>query len=71
MPGDIAVVGFDDMPLAASADPPLTAVRQPINRTGILAVETLLDIIKTSAGPARHIVLPVELVIRASSSAVN
>ena len=71
VPGDIAVVGFDDMPLASRADPPLTTVRQPINRTGALAVETLLDIIKTAAEPARHIVLPVELVIRASSGAVN
>ena len=70
-PNDIAVVGFDDMPLAASADPPLTTVRQPIYRTGTLAVETLIDIVKTSPAPARHIVLPVELVIRASSGAVN
>ncbi len=71
VPDDIAVVGFDDMPLASSADPPLTTVRQPINRTGVLAVETLIDIVKTSPKPARHIVLPVELVIRASSGAVS
>ncbi len=71
VPDDIAVVGFDDMPLAASADPPLTTVRQPINRTGALAVETLIDIVKTSPEPARHLVLPVELVIRASGGAVS
>lgn len=71
VPDDIAVVGFDDMPLAGSANPPLTTVRQPIARTGTLAVETLIDIVKTSPRPARHIVLPVELVIRASSGAVN
>ena len=71
VPEDIAVVGFDDMPLAASASPPLTTVRQPIARTGKLAVETLLDIIQTTPQPARHIVLPVELVIRASSRMVR
>ena len=71
VPDDIAVVGFDDMPLAANADPPLTTVRQPINRTGMLAVETLIDIVRTTPEPARHIVLPVELVIRASSGAAN
>ncbi|MYI42094.1 MAG: LacI family transcriptional regulator [Chloroflexi bacterium] len=71
VPEDIAVVGFDDMPLAASSSPPLTTVRQPIARAGKLAVETLLDIIQTSPQPARHIVLPVELVIRASSGAVS
>ena len=71
VPEDIAVVGFDDMPLAANAEPPLTTVRQPINRTGMLAVETLIDIVRTTPAPARHIILPVELVIRASSGAVN
>ena len=71
VPEDIAIVGFDDLPLAASADPPLTTVRQPIYRTGILAAETLLDIIKTSREPARHIVLPVELVIRASTGTAH
>ena len=71
VPDDIAVVGFDDMPMAASADPPLTTVRQPIHRTGLLATETLIDIARTSPLPARHIVLPVELVIRASSGAVS
>ena len=65
------MVGYDDMPLAESASPPLTTVRQPIARAGQLAVETLLDIIQTSPQPARHIVLPVELVIRASSGAVR
>lgn len=71
VPDDIAVVGFDDMPLAANADPPLTTIRQPINRTGMLAVDTLIDIVRTTPEPARHIVLPVELVIRASSGAAN
>ena len=69
VPDDVAVVGFDDMPLASSASPPLTSVRQPIARTGALAVETLLDIMQTAPMPARHLVLPVELVIRASSGA--
>ena len=71
VPDDIAVVGFDDMPLAESASPPLTTVRQPIARAGQQAVETLLDIIHTTPQPARHIILPVELVIRASSGAVR
>lgn len=71
VPQDIAIAGFDDLPMAASASPPLTTIRQPIYRTGALAVETLLDIIKTSSQPARHIVLPIELVIRASTGAAS
>lgn len=64
VPGDVAVVGYDDLPAAAIATPPLTTVRQPIRRFGALAVETLLDIIETGPEPPRHILLPTELVIR-------
>jgi len=71
VPEDVAIVSFDDLPIATKTDPPLTTVRQPIYRTGGLAVETLIDILNTSEEPARHIILPVELVIRASSGSVN
>ena len=71
VPQDIAIVSFDDLPTSATAEPPLTSIRQPIQRTGALAVETLIDILKTSSEPPRHIVLPVELVIRSSCGAVT
>jgi len=67
VPQDIAIVGFDDLPIASTTEPPLTTVRQPIYRTGTIAVETLIDILNTSTEPARHIILSVELVIRDSS----
>jgi LacI family transcriptional regulator len=66
VPDDVAVVGFDDMPQAATSEPPLTTVRQPIQRAGALAVEMLIDILDNGAEPARRIILPTELVIRAS-----
>ncbi|MGD2206341.1 MAG: LacI family DNA-binding transcriptional regulator [Anaerolineae bacterium] len=66
VPDEVAIVGFDDMPQAATADPPLTTIRQPIQRAGVLAVEMLIDILKNGAEPARRIILPIELVIRAS-----
>jgi LacI family transcriptional regulator len=66
VPDEVAVVGFDDLPLAATANPPLTTVRQPIQRTGLLAVEMLIDILENGREPARRIILPTELVIRAS-----
>jgi LacI family transcriptional regulator len=71
VPDDVAIVGFDDLPPAHSTNPPLTTVRQPIKRTGALAVETLLDMLATSVTPERRIVLPTELVIRVSCGAVN
>src|SRR5262249_48243363 len=43
IPQDIAVVGFDDLPLAASATPPLTTVRQPIDEMSTHAVRVLIE----------------------------
>lgn len=71
VPEDVALVGFDDIPLAASAEPPLTTVRQPIHQLGYLAAATLIGILETApngedGSEAQHIVLPTELVVRAS-----
>lgn len=66
VPEDVAIVGFDDMPQAEMANPPLTTVRQPIRRAGALAVETLIDILENGAEQPRRIMLPTQLVIRAS-----
>ncbi len=66
VPGDIALVGFDDLPPAKRTDPPLTTVRQPVRRFGIRAVETLIDIIENGQSPPRRIIFETELVVRAS-----
>ncbi len=66
VPEDVAVVGFDDMPFAAHTDPSLTTVRQPVHRTGMMAAETLIDLIENPSDQPRRIVLPTEMVIRAS-----
>ena len=65
-PDEIAVVGYDDLPLAATSEPPLTTVRQPIRRLGVQAVENLIDILTNGRYPPRHVVTTTELVIRAS-----
>jgi LacI family transcriptional regulator len=66
VPDEMALVGFDDLPHAATADPPLTTVRQPMKRAGILEVETLIDILHNGLGPPRRITMSTELVIRSS-----
>ncbi len=66
VPEDVALVGYDDIPAAAAADPPLTTVRQPIRRLGEVAAQTLLALIDDPSGAQRRIVLPTELVVRAS-----
>ncbi len=69
VPRDIAIVSYDDLPPASLADPPLTTIRQPIKQNGQLAVETLLDILKNGPKPARHVIAPTELIVRASCGA--
>lgn len=66
IPDDVAVVGYDDLPPARSAVPPLTTVRQPIRRFGIKAMEILIDIIENGENPPRQVILGTELVIRES-----
>lgn len=66
IPEDIAVVGFDDIPTAATSKPPLTTVRQPIQKTGTLAAEMLIERVEHPETQACRIVLPTELVIRSS-----
>lgn len=66
IPEDIAVVGFDDIPTAATSKPPLTTVRQPIQRTGRVATEMLIQRIEHPETQTCRIVLPTELVIRSS-----
>jgi LacI family transcriptional regulator len=67
VPDDIAIAGFDDIPMAARTEPTLTTVRQPIQRMGSLAAETLIDMISHPHPQPRRIILPTELVIRESS----
>ena len=58
VPDDIAIVGFDDLPPATQSEVPLTTVRQPIHETGMLAVDTLLDMIHNPGQEAQHHILP-------------
>lgn len=65
-PGDLAMVGFDDSPVATSVSPALTTVRQP----SFLQGETIADVLlRRLAGgdPPHATTLPTELVIRASA----
>ena len=66
VPGDISLVGFDDVPRASTWEPPLTTIRQPMVDKGRAAAELLLEQIDGGAAP-RRVELPIELVVRASS----
>lgn len=66
VPDDVSVVGFDDIPQAATCSPPLTTIRQPIVDKGRIAAELLLD--QIGSGLRQRIELPIELVVRASTA---
>lgn len=67
VPGDIAIVGFDDVPAAAHTEPPLTTVRQPLRQMGVAAAQMLLSYFGGTPMPQVPTVLPTKLVIRGSS----
>lgn len=68
VPGDVALAGFDDSPVARQMDPPLTSVRQPIEQMGRMMARILLArITDRSAGRPASVTLPAELVVRRSS----
>ena len=69
IPGDVAVVGCDDVPLAEYLVPPLTTVHVPLAETGEQATDLLLRRIRGDPTQAAPLRLPVSLVVRASCGA--
>lgn len=67
IPRDLTVVGFDDIPFAPLAEPPLTTIRQPGREKGAVAAALALGLLEGNA--AAHCVLGTELVRRASAAA--
>ena len=69
VPRDVAVVGYDDMPLATYSDPPLTTVHQPVALAGAELVDALLMLLRSERAAPRT--LPVHLVVRDSAPLRN
>ncbi|MFE9678495.1 LacI family DNA-binding transcriptional regulator [Streptomyces sp. NPDC006259] len=68
VPEDVAVVGFDDFPLAQRTTPRLTTVRQPLEEIGRAMVRLLLEEMEEQTAVAwRHVILRTELVVREST----
>src|SRR5213078_4434283 len=71
VPEDISIVGFDDIPGAAFANPALTTVRQPLLRMGQIAAQTVVDIIEGRGEYVPEIAIEPELVGRESPGPVS
>jgi LacI family transcriptional regulator len=66
VPGDISVMGYDDIELAGYVTPALTTIRQDTSMLGTKAAEILLSSIDGSREDKEALVLPVEVVVRES-----
>ncbi|NUR88955.1 MAG: LacI family DNA-binding transcriptional regulator [Nonomuraea sp.] len=69
VPEDLSVVGFDDIPLARSAWPPLTTVRQPLQEMAALATRMVLDLARGMPLENRRVELATDLIVRESTAA--
>lgn len=66
VPGDVAVVGYDDIPVAEYSDPPLTTIRQPMQEVGEVATRLLIQAIEEPGAIRGEVLLKAELVRRSS-----
>jgi DNA-binding LacI/PurR family transcriptional regulator len=69
IPHELAIVGFDDLDVAAHVSPPLTTVAQPRMDVGLRAANLLINRIEGQSGPTKQIELPTSLIVRASCGA--
>ncbi|WP_231494915.1 LacI family DNA-binding transcriptional regulator [Cellulomonas sp. KRMCY2] len=70
VPEDLSVVGFDDSPLIAFTDPPLTTVRQPVSGMGKAAVSALVSEIRGAKVSRTELLFHPELIVRGSTGPV-
>ncbi|MGW6545778.1 LacI family DNA-binding transcriptional regulator [Streptomyces massasporeus] len=67
VPEDVAVIGFDDFPLAQRTAPRLTTVRQPLEEMGRAMIRLLLEDMEDPSVAYRHVILRTELQVRESA----
>ena len=68
VPNDVSVVGYDDSPLIAFTDPPLTTMRQPVSAMAVAGVTALIDEINGHAAPHSEYMFSADLVVRGSTA---
>lgn len=67
VPDDIAIIGFDDQPLAEMLDPKLTTIRQPIDQMGEKSVEVIIEMLSNPEMKIETYEMSIELVVREST----
>ncbi|MGH2389624.1 MAG: substrate-binding domain-containing protein, partial [Chloroflexota bacterium] len=69
VPEDVAVIGFDNIPIAALYDPPLTTIAQPLYEMGAAAMQAILDRVHNPALPGVTLTFATPLIVRRSTAA--
>ncbi|MBT2698971.1 LacI family DNA-binding transcriptional regulator [Bacillus sp. ISL-40] len=67
IPQDLAVVGFDDQPIAEILDPKLTTIRQPMDQMGEKSVEVMIELLENPLMQIKTYELPIDLIVRQST----
>lgn len=69
VPDDIAVIGFDDQPIARVVEPQLTTIRQPIDEIAEMTIKVMLELLEGREKNKEQLIyeLPLKLVVRGSS----
>ncbi|MFC4619154.1 LacI family DNA-binding transcriptional regulator [Camelliibacillus cellulosilyticus] len=68
VPDDLAVLGFDDQPIAALMDPSMTTIYQPVEQIGQKAIELMIRLLKGEQEPKHKVIeLPLHLIVRNST----
>src|SRR5262249_51013130 len=67
VPGEVSVVGYDDIPVAEFSDPPLTTIRQPMREVGAVATRLLIKAMEQQKVTAGEVLLKTELIRREST----
>jgi LacI family transcriptional regulator len=70
VPGDVSVIGFDNIPMAEYIEPPLTTIGQPANQKGSEACRMLIRFLE-NGDPVKKKILPVELNVRKTTGPVK
>jgi LacI family transcriptional regulator len=71
VPGDVSIIGFDDIPIASHRRIGLTTVHFDAEDTGEVAIEMLLQAIAESRHVSTRVTLPASLVVRSSTGPAN
>nr|WP_306301384.1 substrate-binding domain-containing protein [Thalassobacillus sp. C254] len=67
IPDDLAVIGFDDQPVAKTLDPKLTTIRQPVDLMGEKSIEVMIKMLENAEVDIMNDELPIELIVRQST----